>query len=247
MPHDRRVSFSLLTIPRRQRAAAALAGVALVHAGLFLVLSQERGEDPGLPTPAFVVTLTPPFVKPPPPPPAEADPAPSEGGGTPAAPSVVRPAPLPPSTPVEIMAPPEPAPAPDPIVLGQAPIAGPVAGAGQGGEGTGAGGGSGSGEGPGSGGRFQVLRGPTLDERRRAHPPAALRAGRSGRAAMSCVIGLDERLSDCRVISETPQGQGFGQAALTLAPAFRARPPVADGRPQSGARGVFGVIFGRDG
>lgn len=224
--------------------AAALLSVAAVHAGLFVVLSQEKAGEPVVSRPPFVVTLTPPFVMPPLPPP-QADPAPSDGGGAPAAPSIVRPALRPPATPAEITAPPEPAPEPDPIVVGQAPIAGPVAGAGQGGEGTGTGGGSGSGAGPGAGGRFQVLRGPTLDERRRAHPPAALRAGRSGRAAMSCVIGLDERLSDCHVVSETPEGQGFGQAALTLAPAFRARPPVADGRPQLGTRGVFGVEFGQ--
>ncbi|QBX37765.1 energy transducer TonB [Brevundimonas sp. S30B] len=230
----------------RARAVAAWAVVAALHGGVALYLNRTHGQSPAPSLAPIEVVL---FRPPPEPiaPPAEPEPAASEGGGAPAAPSRVRPTPRPPAVPVELAAPPEPAPDPDPVIVGQAPIAGPVAGQGQGGEGTGTGGGTGSGVGPGSGGRFQVLRGPTLDERRRAHPPAALRAGRSGRAAMSCIIGLDERLSDCRIVSETPEGQGFGPAALTLAPAFRARPPILDGRAQPGTRGVFGVIFGRDG
>lgn len=232
---------------RRMRIYANAATAALVvvlHAGLALYL-ERAGPDaaPATPSAPFEVEL---FRPPPPLAPPAPEPAVSEGGGARAAPSRVRPSPAPPDTPVEIVAPPEPAPVPDPIVVGQALLADPMPGQGQGGEGTGVGGGVGSGVGPGVGGRFQVLRWPTLDERRRAHPPAALRAGRSGRAELSCLIGLDERLSDCRVLSETPAGQGFGEAALRLATAFRVRPPMVEGRPQTGARGVFGVVFGRD-
>lgn len=231
--------------PRKEwRRRLALLGLAIaVHGIGGLWLAQNSPTSDRMPQPPILDVAL--FRPPPPVPPVQPDAAPTEGGGAAAAPSVVRPAPAPPSTPVEITAPPEPAPEPDPIIVGPSPVAGPAPGQGQGGEGTGSGGGSGSGSGPGSGGRFQLLRGPSVEERRRAHPPAALRAGRSGSAAMSCVIGLDGRLSDCEVVNESPAGQGFGQAALTLAYAFQARPPVVNGQPQAGVRGIFGVEFGR--
>ena len=50
-----------------------------------------------------------------------------------------------------------------------------------------------------------------------------------------------------QAVSETPPGQGFGAAAVTVAEAyFRFRPPMsASGRPVEGQRVTVFVQFGR--
>jgi len=64
-----------------------------------------------------------------------------------------------------------------------------------------------------------------------AWPVAAYRNGVGGHADLSCDIdrhGLAER---CRVISETPPGQGFGAAALALRPTFKLNPAMGPDGP----------------
>ena len=54
-------------------------------------------------------------------------------------------------------------------------------------------------------------------------------------------------LDQCRVLSETPAGQGFGQAGLEAAVAeYRFRPAMVDGRPDYELRAVITVRFGRN-
>ena len=140
--------------------------------------------------------------------------------------------------PVTAAAKPEPAP-----VVGVAPAPSPAPGFGQGGQGSGSGSGVGSGSGPGAGStRARVLRSPPVSEIRANHPRAA--RSRYGNAALSCVVRLDQRLEDCRVISETPAGLGFGEAALRLVDQFRVLPPTEGGRPVEGQRLVVGIDFG---
>ncbi|WP_292096018.1 TonB family protein, partial [Brevundimonas sp.] len=167
------------------------------------------------------------------------------GGGAPAAPSRVH---LPPPpvrpTPPEITAPPQPAPEP-PLVIGVAPDATPTPGQGLGGEGAGAGDGRGEGAGSGEGGTPpRLVRGPSMADLRREHPPAALRARRGGRGEVSCVIRADTTLEACRLVRETPPGYGFGEAALRAARYFRFQPPTRGGVPLVGERVTFGVEFG---
>lgn len=69
----------------------------------------------------------------------------------------------------------------------------------------------------------------------RYYPPAAARAGMSGRVLMRCVVAANGFLTRCRITEEGPLGQGFGQAALALAPSFQMRPRAVDGRPVEGA------------
>ena len=78
-------------------------------------------------------------------------------------------------------------------------------------------------------------------------PQAARAARRAGRASVNCVIRSDTRLEDCRIVSETPPGLGFGEAALRIAPMyFRFRPPTtAAGRAIDGYRVTVFVQFGR--
>ncbi len=199
----------------------------------------------GLPPPLNVIVLQP-FLPPPsPPPPPPAEPAIADGGGRPSAPSVVRPTPNP-TRPPEVAAPARPAPEPSPLIIGVAPTESPTPGPGQGQQGTGTGTGLGDADGPGVGGRAQFVRGPSLREIIARYPPAARAARMDGQVELRCRVRLDQRLESCRILRETPPGQGFGAAGVQVAEAaFRFRPPRRDGRPVADAEVTVGVAFGR--
>jgi hypothetical protein len=50
-----------------------------------------------------------------------------------------------------------------------------------------------------------------------------------GRAVMQCAVQDDGGLSNCRIVRESPQGSGYGEALLSLAPKFRRQPPGKSG------------------
>lgn len=228
-----------------RRRAAVFAGVAIAHAGLFSLFALTHVTPPPLaPATIIDVELFSPVMPPPPPPPPPAPPAPVSGGGAPAAPSVIHTPPKPRPVPPEVPAPVVKAPAPA-LVIGMALIASPTPGMGQGGQGTGTGTGVGSGDGPGSGGTpYRFIEGPSSRQIADAAPVAARRARVDGMVNLRCVIGLDSRLQDCRVISETPAGFGFGEAAVRVAMArFRFSPPTRDGRPVAGTEMPLGIQF----
>lgn len=187
-----------------------------------------------------LVERTPPA--PPPKPPPEPS-APDAGGGAPAAPSVVHLTPRPVPRP-ELSAPPAPAPA---VIVGASDQPGPTPGLGQGGQDNGTGDGEGEGDGTGSGSGPIILRGASNDEILALVPPEARRRRVPGRASVNCVIRSDTRLVGCRVVSESPQGSGFGEAAVRVVEThFRFRPPTtAAGRPVEGFRPTVVVLFGR--
>lgn len=62
-------------------------------------------------------------------------------------------------------------------------------------------------------------------------PTAALKKGLAGKAAIKCKVSLQGGLFDCKVLSETPAGAGFGSAALLLVPQILMRPATIDGKP----------------
>lgn len=240
------------SFPKIDRARGVRIGVwtfmVAVHAALFAMLGLVNPAPVQIPAmpPVFVTLEPPPPVPLPPPPPPPAEPAPVAGGGAPAAPSRVHLPIKPPERPPEIIAPPTPAPT-APLVIGAAPIATPAPGMGQGGEGEGTGDGVGDGDGPGRGGTPPlILKGASTAEILSIVPPEARRARQAGRASINCVIRVDERLDDCRVVSETPVGFRFGEAGLRAAGFFRYRPPMtASGRPIEGQRVTISVQFGR--
>lgn len=230
----------------RLRKLGIVVGVSLAHLAAFAVMGRPEvpAPYPAQPPPFNVILYRPP---PPPPPPPPLPAVRSQGGGAPAAPSRVHVTPKPADKPRELVAPIVPAPVPDPVLVGAAPIASPSPGMGQGGEGTGAGGGRGDGFGPGSGGAGpMILRGATQGEILSIVPPGARAARRAGRASVNCVIRIDQRLDDCRVVSESPEGFGFGQAGVRAAAFFRYRPPMtAAGRPVEGQRVTIFIQMGR--
>jgi len=219
-------------------------GVVALHLGLFALVGLEQvpGEQVGPGLPPILVELVPPVRLPDPPPPKKA--APTEGGGAPAAPSRVHVTPKPPEKPL-----PDPPPAPiqqapkPELVVGVAPTASPAPGQGLGGQGTGSGTGIGSGNGPGVGDRMgpRIIRGPSPRDIARARPRGARGRGVVG---IRCRIRPDTSLDQCRVVSETPPGQGFGEAALSqLVRMFGFHPPTENGVPIEGQTVVVTVNF----
>ncbi|MET0181828.1 MAG: TonB family protein [Caulobacterales bacterium] len=82
----------------------------------------------------------------------------------------------------------------------------------------------------------------TADDLSAAYPAAARRAGIEGRVRLGCTIRNDLG-PDCVVVSETPMGQGFGDAALRIARNYRANPQLSDGANAEGARAELNMSF----
>lgn len=195
--------------------------------------------------PAMQVELVRPVVPPPPPPPPPPEkPAPKVGGGAPAAPSVVHVPPKPRPAPPEIVAPVRPAPKQE-LTVGIAPTASPTPGMGLGGTGRGTGTGNGDGDGPGSGTvPPRLITGPNPRQIADMASPAARRARIDGTVTLRCEILLDTRLTDCRVLNETPEGYDFAPAAIRTAETyFRFSPPIRNGRPVAGTSLNIGIRF----
>ena len=228
-------------VPRRVTLAAA---VVVCHVLLISgLIGAGPRQPPQIPRPSIQIELIRPEPPLPPPPSDDA----TTGGGAPATPSRVHvpPEPPPPEAPEPaFIAPPEPAPEPV-TTIGASPVDTPDQGRGQGGQGTGTGSGVGAGSGPGSGaGRAVLLSGPSLDQIRRAQPRTGLAVRRVGRAEMRCRIRLDGRMEGCSVTREMPPGSRLGQAALSLAPHYRWRPPTdGQGRPVDNSDIIIGVDF----
>jgi protein TonB len=84
---------------------------------------------------------------------------------------------------------------------------------------------------------------PTAQQMTRAYPDRALQGGVGGSAALSCRVRGNGTLTACAVVSETPDGYGFGRAALGLTSRFTMNPATTDGRAIDGAEVRFGVRF----
>ncbi|HEX8569984.1 MAG TPA: TonB family protein [Caulobacteraceae bacterium] len=74
------------------------------------------------------------------------------------------------------------------------------------------------------------VRRPKSEDLAAVWPAEAMRRGISGRAVIRCGISTEGTLRKCAVREESPEGTGFGAAALALAPTFLMKPPMNRGR-----------------
>src|SRR5580658_4034792 len=58
----------------------------------------------------------------------------------------------------------------------------------------------------------------------KAYPTEAAKAGLSGDVKLKCAAGASGQLQNCSVLQETPIGQGFGAAALSLSAEMALKP-----------------------
>jgi hypothetical protein len=62
---------------------------------------------------------------------------------------------------------------------------------------------------------------PSNEDLQRYYPPEAKLKRIEGRATISCAVNLVGHLKDCHQLSDTPQGFGFGDAAVRMAPIYK--------------------------
>lgn len=79
------------------------------------------------------------------------------------------------------------------------------------------------------------LRRPSAALVNKVYPTTARKRGKGAEVVMSCTVGANGRLASCQVVSETPAGWGFGEAALRTKDAFQMTATTTDGQSTEGA------------
>ena len=84
---------------------------------------------------------------------------------------------------------------------------------------------------------------PTAHDFIAAYPPEALGRHLNGRASLDCSVTADGTLANCSVRSETPPGEGFGEAALQVATHFRMAATTTSVQTTEGGRTFVHLSF----
>jgi TonB family protein len=76
------------------------------------------------------------------------------------------------------------------------------------------------------------------------YPDKAADAGvKTGTGVADCLVAPDGKLTDCKTARETPEGLGFGDAAVAVAGVMQMNPWTDDGRPVDGLRIKLPINF----
>jgi len=68
------------------------------------------------------------------------------------------------------------------------------------------------------------------------YPAQARRRTQDGRVVLECVANDKGRMTQCTVLSQEPEGMGFGEAGLKLAHLFRVKTTTSSGQSVVGAK-----------
>lgn len=71
---------------------------------------------------------------------------------------------------------------------------------------------------------------PSTMDIMRLYPEKAKAKGVDGASVIECIATVDGSLRACKIKSESPEGLGFGQAALAMAGQFQLKPEIRDGK-----------------
>jgi TonB family protein len=81
----------------------------------------------------------------------------------------------------------------------------------------------------------QWIEQPSADDLTAAYPDRAFKDRPTGAVSVECKVSADGLLGDCKVLSESPKGQGFGSSAQYAAVYFRMPAATPDGKLTAGA------------
>ena len=87
------------------------------------------------------------------------------------------------------------------------------------------------------------LRKPTGDDVAQYYPPRAMDLGKEGKATIKCTVSAKGTVENCSVLSEEPDGLGFGGAALRMSKLFKMKPKTSDGQAVEGAEVTIPIAF----
>ena len=87
---------------------------------------------------------------------------------------------------------------------------------------------------------------PSAADFRKVYPRRAYENDLEGYGTIQCVFNGQGKLDACHLLSEDPQGDGFGRAALALASYYQAKPVQIDGKPIEGAPFTTRIEFTLD-